>query len=274
MTRFSIGRTAAYRRLHELVEFGLIRRHRLLYNDAGLLTATPDGLRWADLQRLTPARVSLALLPHTLASAALAALLEPDLTDQTLLSDREHRAAERAAAQPLASAIMGSDRGDHRGLHQPDLVLIGAGGEPMTAIEIELTLKTKARLERILRGYLRNPNLATVRYYAPPHDSQRSGTGGPRDRRRRAAGARTAAPSRDADHLETAMNDITVPLDHRLLTAEEVAELLRLPVSTIYDLARTGRLPHLRIGRALRFSQSDLEAHLAESCRGHIHARV
>jgi excisionase family DNA binding protein len=70
------------------------------------------------------------------------------------------------------------------------------------------------------------------------------------------------------------MNDITVPLDHRLLTAEEVAELLRLPVSTIYDLARTGRLPHLRIGRALRFSQSDLEVHLAESCRGHNQARV
>lgn len=70
------------------------------------------------------------------------------------------------------------------------------------------------------------------------------------------------------------MNDISVPLDHRLLTAEEVAELLRLPVSTIYDLARTGRLPHLRIGRALRFSQSDLEAHLAESCRGQVAARV
>jgi hypothetical protein len=127
------------------------------------------GCGGADLHRLTPARVSLALLPHTLASAALAALLEPELTDQTLLSDREHRAAERAAAQPLASAIMGSDRGDHRALHQPDLVLIGAGGEPLTAIEIELTLKTEARIERTLRGYVRNPNLATVRYYAPPH---------------------------------------------------------------------------------------------------------
>jgi excisionase family DNA binding protein len=68
------------------------------------------------------------------------------------------------------------------------------------------------------------------------------------------------------------MSDVTVPLDHRLLTAEEVAELLRLPASTVYDLARTGRLPHLRIGRALRFSQSDLEAHLAERCRGHVRA--
>lgn len=105
MTRFSIGRTAAYRRLHELVEFELVRRHRLLYSDARLLTVTPDGLRWADLQRLTPARIGLGPLPHTIASAALAALLEPTLAvDETLLTEREHRAAERAAAQPLASA--------------------------------------------------------------------------------------------------------------------------------------------------------------------------
>jgi hypothetical protein len=62
MTRFSIGRTATYRRLHELAEFGLVRRHRLLYNDGGLLTATAEGLRYAGLDRLTPARISLALL--------------------------------------------------------------------------------------------------------------------------------------------------------------------------------------------------------------------
>ena len=70
------------------------------------------------------------------------------------------------------------------------------------------------------------------------------------------------------------MSDITVPLDHRLLTAAEVAELLRLPASTVHDLARTRRLPHLRIGRALRFSQSDLEAHLAERCRGQVRTRA
>lgn len=70
------------------------------------------------------------------------------------------------------------------------------------------------------------------------------------------------------------MSDTIVPLDDRLLTADDVAELLRLPVSTIYDLARTGRLPHLRIGRALRFSRCDLEAHLAERCRAQVGARV
>ncbi len=70
------------------------------------------------------------------------------------------------------------------------------------------------------------------------------------------------------------MSDAIVPLDSQLLTAEEVAELLRLPVSTIYDLARTGRLPHLKIERALRFSRSDLEARLAERCRAQVPARA
>jgi excisionase family DNA binding protein len=54
-----------------------------------------------------------------------------------------------------------------------------------------------------------------------------------------------------------------VRLDSRLLTAGDVAELLRVPVSTVYELARSGRLPCLRIGRAVRFCQVDLEAHLS-----------
>jgi hypothetical protein len=172
MTRFSIGRTATYRRLHELVDYGLVRRHRLLYNDSGLLTATAEGLRWADLHRLSPARISLALVPHMIASAALAAELEPQLVHERLLSDREHRAAENAGGRPLASAILAPDRSDRPGLHRPDFALVGADGEWVVAIEIELTLKTRTRLERILRGYLRNRNLRTVRYYAPPQISE------------------------------------------------------------------------------------------------------
>lgn len=70
------------------------------------------------------------------------------------------------------------------------------------------------------------------------------------------------------------MSDAIVPLTDRLLTADDVAKLLRLPVSTIYDLARTARLPCLRIGRALRFSRRDLEVHLAERCRAQMAARA
>jgi excisionase family DNA binding protein len=94
-------------------------------------------------------------------------------------------------------------------------------------------------------------------------------------RRRRGNRRAGAAPvGAHVDDPEPIMSDAIVPLDHQLLTADEVPELLRLPVSTIYDLARTGRLPHLKIGRALRFSRSDLEVHLAERCRAHIEAPV
>jgi excisionase family DNA binding protein len=57
--------------------------------------------------------------------------------------------------------------------------------------------------------------------------------------------------------------DAVVNLDRRLMTASDVAALLCVPVSTIYELTRSGRLPCLRIGRAVRFSKEDLEAHLA-----------
>ena len=169
MTRFSIGRTATYRRLHELVEFGLVRRHRLLYNDGGLLTATAEGLRCAGLDRLTPARISLALVPaHDRVGGARRRARTAASTTQTLLSDREHRAAENAAGEPIASAIIGSQRDGREGLHRPDFALIATDGQHVTAVEVELTLKNRTRLERILRGYLRNQNVSVVRYHTAP----------------------------------------------------------------------------------------------------------
>ncbi len=59
--------------------------------------------------------------------------------------------------------------GSHRdGLHRPDFALVTRGGAEIIAVEVELTLKNRTRLERILRGYLRNQNVSMVRYYAAP----------------------------------------------------------------------------------------------------------
>jgi hypothetical protein len=44
----------------------------------------------AGLDLLAPPRISLALVPHMIASATLAAEVEARLDGQTLLSDREH----------------------------------------------------------------------------------------------------------------------------------------------------------------------------------------
>jgi excisionase family DNA binding protein len=48
-----------------------------------------------------------------------------------------------------------------------------------------------------------------------------------------------------------------------VMTAREVADLLRMPVSTIYELARRGELPARRLGRTWRFLRPRLEAMFA-----------
>jgi excisionase family DNA binding protein len=51
-----------------------------------------------------------------------------------------------------------------------------------------------------------------------------------------------------------------------LLTAEEVAEQLRVSTMTVYRLIRRGELPAVRVGRNYRVRTADLEAYLA----GHV----
>jgi excisionase family DNA binding protein len=48
-----------------------------------------------------------------------------------------------------------------------------------------------------------------------------------------------------------------------VMTARDVAELLKMPVSTIYQLARRGELPASRLGRTWRFLRPRLEELLA-----------
>jgi excisionase family DNA binding protein len=51
-----------------------------------------------------------------------------------------------------------------------------------------------------------------------------------------------------------------VPLTRdEVMTAAEVAELLHLPVSTVYYLARRGELPASRLGRTWRFLRPRIE---------------
>jgi excisionase family DNA binding protein len=46
---------------------------------------------------------------------------------------------------------------------------------------------------------------------------------------------------------------------NEILTAEEVSLRLRLPLSTVYYLAKTGALPGFQLGRSWRFSSSELD---------------
>ncbi len=50
-----------------------------------------------------------------------------------------------------------------------------------------------------------------------------------------------------------------------VMTAGEVPDLLRLPLSTIYELARRGQVPGHRIGRTWRFVRREIEEWLLAS---------
>ena len=50
-----------------------------------------------------------------------------------------------------------------------------------------------------------------------------------------------------------------------VMTAAEVAELVRIPVSTVYELARRGQIPGHRIGRTWRFVRREIEEWLLAS---------
>ena len=58
-----------------------------------------------------------------------------------------------------------------------------------------------------------------------------------------------------------------------LLDANEAARLLRVPRSTLYELVRSRGLPHVRLGRALRFTRTDLSAWIAQNSYGQLSER-
>jgi excisionase family DNA binding protein len=52
----------------------------------------------------------------------------------------------------------------------------------------------------------------------------------------------------------------------RLLDAKAVAERLGVPESWVRESARSGAIPHVRLGRYVRFDLADVEAWL-EACK-------
>jgi len=50
----------------------------------------------------------------------------------------------------------------------------------------------------------------------------------------------------------------------RLLTADEVADMLRVDKSWVYAATRSNRIPHIRLGRYVRFSESSIIEWMAQ----------
>ena len=61
---------------------------------------------------------------------------------------------------------------------------------------------------------------------------------------------------------EQASNSLVHLSDHALLTAEEVAEILRVPRSWVYS--HQDQLPTVRLGRYVRFRRCEIDRFLEE----------
>jgi excisionase family DNA binding protein len=56
----------------------------------------------------------------------------------------------------------------------------------------------------------------------------------------------------------------------QLLEAKDVAEMLGMTPDWVYAEVRAGRIPHLKMGRYVRFRPESIDAWLLESERGKI----
>jgi len=54
--------------------------------------------------------------------------------------------------------------------------------------------------------------------------------------------------------------------ENKVMTAQEVAQYLRLDVTTIYRLAQAGGIPAVKVGRAWRFKRELIEEWFRREC--------
>jgi excisionase family DNA binding protein len=55
---------------------------------------------------------------------------------------------------------------------------------------------------------------------------------------------------------------VASPFPHELLTAREVAALMRVSTMTVYRLIKAGELPAIRVGKHLRIRSEEVTAYL------------
>lgn len=167
MRQFQMSRSVTYQRLNSLTRDGLLEHHGVLYGRPGMYCATSAGLRWRDLGRLGVCRVRPGGFEHAWQVAQAAVELQACLPGWGVVSERMIRSFEADRDRLFASAEIGWS-GERPMLHRPDLALVSPEDELVVSIEIELSVKSAARLVTICRGWARARHLYGVYYLAAP----------------------------------------------------------------------------------------------------------
>ena len=80
----------------------------------------------------------------------------------------------------------------------------------------------------------------------------------------------SSEPMNSSDSSPTDTAPPTSPLSEPLLDSDAAAALLSVRRSWIYEAVRDGRLPHVKVGRHIRFLRADLESWVFAQRRGRL----
>ncbi|MGA8745442.1 MAG: hypothetical protein WB507_06235 [Solirubrobacterales bacterium] len=150
--RSAVATWAGTARTVTIVREGRLRKAELIRVTRGMgeggpyAACTKAGLRASGRRELTEASFSWTAFSHHAVVARVAAQMER--SGQSLLSEREILALERADGDRVLSATPPNSRP-----HRADLIRVDERGEPLEAIEVELTTKGAARLDRLMRAW-------------------------------------------------------------------------------------------------------------------------
>jgi hypothetical protein len=161
------SRAAATTRLNKLANAGLLTIQAALAGEPRAYQITRNGLAHVR-SPLPPPRSDLRTYEHDVGVAWLwlAARNGSFGARQEVISERRlrsHDGARDPGAEPLGVRLGGFGPHGRERLHYPDLVLRTADGRRV-ALELELTPKSRTRLETILAGYGADPRFDGVVY--------------------------------------------------------------------------------------------------------------
>ena len=159
--------SVCYRRLQALVDAGLLSYRRIFHAQPGCYQITNGGLRVASSVLPRP-RIDLHTYAHDAGAVWLwlAAREGAFGRPRRLLSERELRHLDQLAEaydEPFGLPIPGKDRHGRQRAHYPDVSVV-LEDTAHVALELELSLKGRRRLEEIVLAYSLERRLRAVVY--------------------------------------------------------------------------------------------------------------
>ena len=155
-------RAVAYRRLGGLTDLGFLSHTRPFDDQPGAFQITSAGLKVIQ-SRLGAPLIDLGCFRHDAALVWLHLAIRAT-TGEEVLTERQMRAADRDGnEEPFFLELHQLGPGGRPRRHYPDVVVL----EPdrrWRAIELELTQKSRSRLELILIAYAAHPQITSVTY--------------------------------------------------------------------------------------------------------------